>query len=88
MKDFKNYLIAVLAALLALSLFVNVKEVLTPKNPSPYHEKATIAFQACMQMFMNQPASLFNGSAGWANSQTGSAIAECATWANAMDKDN
>ena len=85
MKDFKNYLIAVLAALLALSLYVNVKEVLTPKNPTPYHEGVTIAFQTCMNLYTNQPASFSNAQTGWASTNTSKAILECAKYANGME---
>jgi lipid II:glycine glycyltransferase (peptidoglycan interpeptide bridge formation enzyme) len=86
MKDFRNYLIAILLSLLLFSVFVNVKVISHAGRPTPYHEEATIAFQTCMNLYTNQPASLSNSFDGWARANTKKAILECADYANDMNK--
>jgi hypothetical protein len=86
MKDKRNLVIATLILVLAFSAFINMKELGSSKNPTPYHEEVTIAFQTCMNLYTNQPPSFMNASPGWASANTKKAILECAEYANDMDK--
>jgi len=85
MKDKKDYIIVALAVLLAVSALANVKGLGSSKNPTPYHEGVTIAFQTCMNLYTNQPPTFSNTQTGWASTNTGKAIIECAKYANGME---
>ena len=84
MKDKKNFVIVALVVLLAVSVFANVKGLGNSKNTKAYHEAMTIAFQTCMQIASNEPASVFNGSSGWASEKTRNALAECRHYSESM----
>ena len=84
MKDFRNYLIAILLALLLFSVFVNVRVISHFGKPDPYHEEVTIAFQTCMNIVANQPPSMLNASEGWALANTKKALKECSTYSQDM----
>jgi hypothetical protein len=84
MKHKKNSVIVALAILLAVSVFANVKASGNSKNTKASHEAMTIALQTCMQIASNEPASVFNGSAGWASEKTRNALAECKTYSESM----